>query len=99
MVEPSTYTVYTLRDPRTEQVHYVGTTSIPLEYRYRGHLYDKKTNTEKATWIAELRQIGLKPIIEVVEDNLSSNDANTREKYWIQFYRAKGMPLTNMYPN
>lgn len=62
--------IYTLEDPRTNVVHYVGRTGNP-ERRYRGHLYPAVRHTVctqlKVDWARELHELGLRPEMNVVE--------------------------------
>ena len=51
--------VYQLRDPRTEQVRYIGYSRDPRR-RLRGHLTDQ-SDTHKVRWIRLLLERNLKP--------------------------------------
>lgn len=87
--------IYSLTDPRTGEVRYIGKT-INLEIRLALHMCEKK-NTHKNQWIAQLRLLGLKPLIQVVEIIHDSNDQDwqERERYWIEHF-SKISPLTNL---
>jgi group I intron endonuclease len=72
--------IYSLSDPRTNEVRYIGK-SVNPKRRLNEHL-KKFTGSHKSNWIKSLLNIGLMPIIEIVE---ICNDSNwcEREKYWI----------------
>lgn len=88
--DPSTDAVhiYVLRDPRSNEVRYVGATTNP-EHRLFSHIhlareYEAKQR-EKGEWIRELLAIGKKPIIETIEivERSKAYDAETK---WIEHY-------------
>lgn len=90
------YHVYTLTDPRTEVVYYVGMTIQP-EVRYQGHLTcnGHDGNSEKYAWVRQLQSESVQPrmsILETVDDEQLARD---RERYWIRMYSEQGMPLVN----
>jgi group I intron endonuclease len=83
--------IYTLNDPRTNEVRYVGKTNN-LRARYNTHLNDK-SKTHKNNWIKLLKSYGLKPIMEVIE--ICGDDWVERERFWISHYDN----LTNTLPS
>lgn len=85
--------IYALIDPRTDQIRYIGKCDTPNE-RLRAHRCDK-ANTHKARWIRLLRAAGLRPRMEIIEVVAQDNWAD-REKFWIAYYRAQGLRLTNI---
>lgn len=81
--------IYTLVDPRTNKIRYVGQTKQNLKTRLNGHITDGRTfkyNIPKCEWISELENEGLLPLIVEIEC-VKNKDANEREKYWISKYR------------
>lgn len=91
--------IYTLSDPITNQVRYVGKTRSSLKYRLSQHIHDSLnngTNTYKKAWIRGLLNKELLPIIEELE--IISNDTcwKSRECYWIAQFKNWGFNLTNM---
>lgn len=76
--------IYTLSDPDTNEVRYVGKT-INTKRRYKQHLYDKRQTSHKHSWITSLKKIGLKPIMIIIEE-CSSDNWEEREIYWISKY-------------
>ena len=64
--------IYTLNDPETNEVKYVGkTTHRQFRKRYIAHINspNKKgdTNWDKKKWVYSLRKKGLKPLMEVID--------------------------------
>lgn len=55
---------YTLIDPRTDKIMYVGETTSIISC-YKNNLYETKSKA-KAKWIKELRKEGLKPKLNIV---------------------------------
>lgn len=88
----STRWIYELIDPRNNEVRYVGYTAN-LKARYTNHINDKAVN-HKRNWIFGLRQIGLKPIMNIIEE-CDSSIVGERERFWISEYKAKGVNLVN----
>jgi len=56
----------------------------------------KDNNPLKRVWIDELRELGLDPLISLIEDGLPELLAEKRETYWIEYYWSQGEPLTNV---
>ena len=90
------YFVYALTDPRTGTVAYVGITNNAYE-RFKQHISYRDNNGKKHAWIQQLQQEKVMPamkILEIVEDE---ETALNRERYWINYYKAQGIQLTNLY--
>ena len=89
--------IYKLIDPITKDIRYIGKTN-GLEKRFYSHVYwasKDKRNQHVYNWIRKLLEENLKPIIQLVEDNLTENEAIDKEIFWIKYYRDKGFNLTN----
>lgn len=86
------YKIYSLNDPNTNEVKYVGKTVSPLSKRLSSH-YRDKSHSYKTHWICSLKDENLKPIIKLIEI-CSEDNWEEREKYWISYYR-KITNLTN----
>jgi hypothetical protein len=86
--------IYTLVDPRTDLVRYVGQTSNP-KVRYRNHLKGNKyRSTHTTNWIQGLLDLGLKPkMIEI--DICEIKDIDLTEQNYIKLYKSFGCKLTN----
>ena len=60
--------IYTLKDPITNEVRYVGKTYRDENVRLREHIYDsKRKKGYKENWIKKIISEGNKPIIEVID--------------------------------
>lgn len=83
--------IYTLSDPRTGLVRYVGKTDTPL-IRAKEHL--KRGLSVKAKWVQSLRAAGVSPLLEIL-DEVPFGDWMFWEQYWIQTMRGWGFRLVN----
>jgi hypothetical protein len=92
-----TVIIYSLSDPRTDALRYVGKTEVDLNERLRGHLKET-ADTHKARWIAQLKSVGIVPKIEPLEtlENPSTGEWEEAERFWIECLRQYGLPLTNL---
>ena len=94
--EKRMYSIYTLSDPRTEDVKYIGI-SCNVKARYAQHMSNhKETNPEKKAWIEELKEQHLHPALGILETIPEKDKALRREVYWIQIYARQGAMLVNM---
>lgn len=84
--------IYTLTDPRTHRVVYVGCTLNP-QAREAQHRY-ASSQTPVGRWMDELAECGVEPLFEVIEVARSFAKARRRERELIAEYRAIG-PLLN----
>lgn len=94
---PNAYAyIYTLSDPRTGKVRYVGKTFNP-----QGRLYDHckaQGSTHKACWIKALKAAGLAPDMDIV-DMVAADQEQAffdAESRWIETFRLMGYKLTNL---
>ena len=89
-----TTNIYTLTDPRTNEVRYVGKANN-VKQRYKAHLNRaRKHQTYKKNWLEQLRREGLKPIIDVI-DVVPMGDWQYWETYWISQMKQWGFNLVN----
>lgn len=85
--------IYTLTDPRTRVIRYVGKTNKPA-IRFAMHLCERR-GTHKNNWLNNLKSLGLRPIMDVIEECTCETWAE-RERFWIAHFRQLGYPLTNL---
>jgi hypothetical protein len=85
-------TVYSLIDPRTDQIHYVGVTAYTSEHRL--YLHDGMQSQRMFAWFAELKRMRLTPVIKVLEVVIHK-DALRAERRWIRTLRECGCRLLN----
>jgi hypothetical protein len=100
IVKSQPQVIYTLVDPRTDAVHYVGRTCNPKK-RYTQHLSATRSKDictiEKETWTWELRALGLRPRMDIVETvEPPPIRVLERERRWLYHYIQQRAPLTNI---
>ncbi len=91
--------IYTLSDPRTGEVRYIGKTKRSLKYRLAQHLRESlkpSGSTKKKNWIRQLIYINLLPVIEELDCISPINEWQSVEQYWIAQFKSWGFNLTNM---
>jgi len=94
-MESIKYIIYKLIDPTNSEIRYIGLTFNDLKQRLKSHR-NEKAKSHKCYWIKKLKSIGFDPIIECVEENISSYEiACEREIYFIDYFRSIGCDLTN----
>ena len=92
--------IYTLSDPDTKEIRYVGKTVKSLEERLNNHVQETRMNgygkrTYKNNWIKGLLLIGKLPVVEAL-DIVDDTQGSDVEIYWIAQVKAWGFRLTNM---
>jgi len=86
--------IYALCDPRTYEVRYIGKADNPHK-RFHEHLIRTIGHTKKICWIRYLLRVGLRPIIQILEQ-CDLSVWQQRERFWISFYKdIIGCELTN----
>ena len=96
-------TIYTLEDPISFKIKYVGITSSTLEERLDGHVkqakYSKLTRKSgRERWILDLLSKNLLPIIseiETVNDDYGYIE-EVLERYWMFQFKCWGFELLNI---
>lgn len=91
--------IYVLRDPRNNEIRYVGWTHSP-QRRLRQHItnaYKRSAgkNRHKDNWIVLLATSTLMPILEVVESGVSKHGWIDAEQKHIKILRGNGTNLLN----
>lgn len=95
-METIKYTIYKLIDPNTNEIRYIGLTFNDLKLRLKSHM-SEPGKSHKIHWIKNLKKQGIRPIIESIEENISTFDeACEREIYYIDYFKSLGCDLTNM---
>lgn len=85
--------IYSLRCPVTKEVHYVGKTTTGM-LRPLSHLTD--SHSEKVRkWVSNLKELGYRPVINVLEYVAENCDLDERERYWISYCHSTGCLLLN----
>lgn len=86
------YLIYGLRCPKTDGYRYIGKSSSGMQ-RAQAHL-TYSHNESVNHWVAELREQGFCPLIDVIEE-CSEEDLQIKEQFWIQYFTARGCKLMN----
>lgn len=92
-------TIYCLKDPRNNEIRYIGRTKNKLSKRLSEHLCNSKSNhgSHKIHWINSLIEQGIRPIIEPLKVlDCSWEESHLIEKDIIKFYLDKNSKLTNL---
>lgn len=91
----TSWIIYCLKDPETENIRYIGFTSQPLAVRVRKHIDDaQRRDFRCARWIKSLRSRGLLPLAETIETG-SGDGWAVAEQRWISHMRTIGCDLVN----
>lgn len=94
---PTSWIIYSLANPRTREIRYIGFTSDAPHIRLRHHICEAlrtQPKTYKNAWILSLLTIGLRPLMETIESG-SGAGWQEAERKWIAFYRSSGARLAN----
>jgi hypothetical protein len=88
--------LYTLKDPETSDIRYVGYSKRPKS-RLWEHIRDAKkgVKTHKSYWISNLLSKSLKPILDIVLEKESQDEIATEEILLISRLRFENVSLTN----
>ncbi len=88
--------IYTLEDPDTNEIRYVGKTVKCLKTRLTDHIYAcKKEKNYRTNWIKSIIKKGKKPIIKMI-DFCSWEESQQLEIYWIAKFKNEGVKLVNL---
>lgn len=86
--------IYALNDPRTGETRYLGKSDFPKR-RFQKHLrIAHKARNHRECWILSLLNLGLHPVLEVV-DEIPTSQWQLWEREYIRVFRAIGFDLTN----
>lgn len=88
--------IYTLSDPSTNTVKYIGKT-VDIKQRYKDHIkVAKSTNihTPNINWVRSLINEGKQPIMEIIDE--IDCDWEWLEQYWISQFKTWGFNLKNI---
>ncbi len=87
--------IYALCCPESGYIRYIGKADRPM-VRYLRHLSSPEIDARchKANWIRKLRSNGLRPFLTILEE-VPSSEWQLHERKWIDFYRSKGVKITN----
>lgn len=87
--------IYTLNDPETGEIRYLGKLDSNPRKRLREHISESRTKEHyRACWIRSLAARGLKPTLELL-DEVPFADWVFWEREYIRVFRAIGIRLVN----
>ena len=87
--------IYTLADPLSKEIRYVGLTTRSLKERFYQHC-NAKSNSYKYNWIKKLKKKNLKPVIEILDTAENIEELRELEIYWIEQLKHWGFKLVNL---
>ena len=90
------YKIYSLKNPNTLEIRYIGVTINDLNARLSQHWYCANTKNFQTHVYKWIRYIGVKPIIEKIE-TCDENNWEEREIYWINHYNNLTYLLLGFY--
>jgi hypothetical protein len=94
-----TYNIYSLIDPRTNQVRYIGQTERETEKRYKAHLATCRggtdSNLHKCRWLKQLEKEGYSPVVKVLFKDIPEDKVDNIEIEIIKHYKQFSK-LTNI---
>jgi hypothetical protein len=94
-LRPVVVWIYTLLDPRTMQVRYVGRTDN-LVNRMSTHL--AMPTVAVGRWVRELAELKLRPIMMPLWAVDPGEDSLIAERVWYRHFRDRQVPLLNKWP-
>ncbi len=89
------FKVYSLVEPNSDVVRYIGCTRRTPEKRLERHL-NQPYKSPKNDWIKSLKLQGLRPEMNVIVDGLTEEEAYLMEKEYIKLFKSVGARLTNV---
>lgn len=88
--------IYTLANPITGEIRYIGKTVKTLSQRLTDHIYSvKRESNYRINWINSILKMGYKPLIEPL-DACFWDKSQELETYWISQFKAWGFNLVNL---
>lgn len=84
--EEKRFYVYSYIDPRNSIPFYIGKGEGKRKFSHLKETYEKTTNKKKWSFIEGLKKKGITPVIEIVKDGLSSDEAYELEEKLIMMY-------------
>lgn len=86
--------IYTLKDPRTGEVRYVGCTNNVMRRLYQHRSQSSKVSKRLSAWKGELKSVGELPEMAVVEE-CPKSEGKKKEREWIGHFIMEGHRLLN----
>lgn len=91
--------IYSLNNPITNEIRYIGQTIVNPRSRYAQHKYQwKRSNklNKLNQWIKSLADKNLLPSMNIIEDNILIDELDNREIFWLKYYKDLNYKLCNL---
>jgi GIY-YIG catalytic domain-containing protein len=92
--------IYALFDPREglNNIRYIGQTTNSVEQRLSSHLSasNLKKRYRSCKWLKSLVKEGIKPSYLILDQAYSKKELDTKEIFYIKYFRENNHNLTNM---
>lgn len=88
--------IYTLEDPESGDIRYVGMTTGTLKQRLSQHVYDgRNRRSHKSNWISSMLKVDKRPVIKLLEE-CHEDIWEDVERMYISLFKTWGFNLTNL---
>lgn len=94
MFRTTTWYIYSLSDPGSGKIKYIGMTKNP-EQRLKAYKSCRAGNREVKNWLIWLEMSGLEPQMNILEKVNDYSLAKKKEKRWIKKGISRKWPLLN----
>ena len=101
-MEKNNYIIYSLSSSdKPDIIRYIGYTGRKTTDRVKEHIRESECRnpvgkkTHKENWIQKCLRLNESIIFNIIEDNISSDQIEEREIYYIKYFKEKGYPLVN----
>lgn len=93
--------IYTLSDPSTMEIRYVGQTNDPKRRFISSSINESSDSYEtyKAKWIRKVISNNLLPIMNIIDTCNSIEESNRLERDYVDRFTTEGVKLTNSHVN
>jgi len=88
------YFIYSLNEPESDIVRYIGFTGKSLEHRFNQHIREKE-NYRRCKWISSLKKKDLLPSINLIDSCDSLEEVKQKEIHYIKLFKSFGAILVN----
>lgn len=88
-------TVYALLDPRDSAIRYVGRTTDVKHRLTKHNSLKSNVGTPKNDWVREMRSVGVRPVLEVLEEVETKKEGKFWEVHYTDLFRSWGFDILN----
>lgn len=88
--------IYTLSDPQTNEIRYVGQTERRPQLRLTEHMSPSRIYKDyNSNWLRYLKNKNIRPVMDILESFPDQTLADDSEIFHIEYFRSIGCRLTN----